>query len=415
MLLYRLTAWLIYGILYPVGRLRIMMATGVSRELWRGRLGRIDPVSPGGIWMHAASVGELKVIGYLIDYLRSRNSTLAIHITVMTKAGYRLATERMAGVDDTITVSFLPLDASGPVRRTLDRIRPAMLVIAETEIWPNLISQAHRGRIPVVLVNGRMSEKSYRRYHLVRRALASLLTGSDRFFFKTESDFRRFRNFGVTAEQAVVAGDMKFDAPLLPHSEGRRQEIRSRAGVSPDDFLLVAGSTRSGEETILADLVTVIGDRQLRLVIAPRHVERVAEIKAMLDSKKLPAVIYGQSGREPVILVDRMGLMNDLYLAADLAFVGGTLVDIGGHNILEPVWASTPVLFGPYLSNVAEAAEYIVSHNYGVGVDSGPELAQTVKQVMARDRTFAIKTENDRLTSPTAVIGNYILKKLQSA
>ncbi len=415
MILYKLVAWLIYGILYPVGRLRIMMATGVSRELWRGRLGRIDPVSPGGIWMHAASVGELKVIGYLIDHLRSRNSTLTIHITVMTKAGYRLATERMAGVDDTITVSFLPLDASGPVRRTLARIRPAMLVIAETEIWPNLISQAHRGRIPVVLVNGRMSEKSYRRYRLVQKALASLLTGYDRFFFKTESDFRRFRDLGVTAEQAVVAGDMKFDAPLLPRSEGRRQEIRSRAGVAPDDFLLVAGSTRPGEETILADLVTAIGDRQLRLVIAPRHVERVAEIKAMLDSKKLPAVIYGQSGHEPVILVDRMGLMNDLYLAADLAFVGGTLVDIGGHNILEPVWAGTPVLFGPYLSNVAEAAEYIVSHDYGAKIDSGPELAPMVKQVMARDRTFAIKTENDRLTSPTAVIGNYILKKLQSA
>ena len=152
------------------------------------------------------------------------------------------------------------------------------------------------------------------------------------------------------------------------------------------------------------------------MIIAPRHVERVGEIKALFEEKGLPYAIYGHTSTgDNIILVDKMGLLNDLYLAADLAFVGGTLVDIGGHNILEPVWAGTPVIFGPYLSNVLEAADYILANNYGEKVASENDLMNLFQQVIAGDFSFAVKTENDLRNSATAMAGDYILKRLQRA
>lgn len=386
--------------------------------MWRGRLGLISPLGPRDVWMHAASVGEVKVLGYLIDYLKKQDATLRIHVTVMTRAGFKTATDQLDDKGDSVTLSYFPLDALPAVRRSLDLINPASLVIAETEIWPNLISQAAQRNIPIVLVNGRMSEKAFRMYRYVRSFMKRLLALYDRFFFKTEGDFERYRHFGVTPGNSVVVGDMKFDAPLLPRSEGRRSEMRARAGVSDDNFLLVAGSTRPGEEAILANVFRAVHakHKNFRMIIAPRHVERVGEVKALLEEKGLPCDLYGNtSTANGIILVDRMGFLNDLYMAADLAFVGGTLVDIGGHNILEPVWAGTPVIFGPYLSNVSEAADYILANSYGAKVASESDLAGLLQQVIAGELSFAVKTENDLRNSPTAMAGDYILKRLKGA
>lgn len=386
--------------------------------MWRGRLGLISPLGPRDVWMHAASVGEVKVLGYLIDYLRKQDATLRIHVTVMTRAGFKTATDQLGDKGDSVTLSYFPMDAPPAIRRSLDLINPALLVIAETEIWPNLISQAAQRNIPIVLVNGRMSEKAFRMYRYVRSFTKKLLALYDRFFFKTEGDFERYRHFGVTPGNSVVVGDMKFDAPLLPRSEGRRSEMRARAGVSGDSFLLVAGSTRPGEEAILANLFRAVHakHKNFRMIIAPRHVERVGEVKALLEEKGLAYNLYGDaSTANGIILVDRMGFLNDLYMVADLAFVGGTLVDIGGHNILEPVWAGTPVIFGPYLSNVSEASDYILANSYGAKVASESDLVGLLQQVIAGELSFAVKTENDLCNSPTAMVGDYILKRLRRA
>jgi tRNA (guanine-N7-)-methyltransferase len=194
--------------------------------------------------------------------------------------------------------------------------------------------------------------------------------------------------------------------------------MRARAGVASDHFLLVAGSTRPGEEAVLANVLRAVHakHKNFRMIIAPRHVERVGEVKALLEEKGLAYNLYGDaSTANGIILVDRMGFLNDLYMAADLAFVGGTLVDIGGHNILEPVWAGTPVIFGPYLSNVSEAADYILANSYGVKVASESDLAGLLQQVIIGEFSFAVKTENDLRNSPTAMAGDYILKRLKGA
>jgi len=414
MLVYKFITFLIYCLVYPLGRIKIARGS----RFWLGRLGLIDPIGPRSIWMHAASVGEVKVLSYLFDYIKKQEPALTMHVTVMTRAGFKTATDLIGDKDTRITLSYFPLDVRRVISRTLDSIKPALLTIAETEIWPNLINEASKRNIPVVLVNGRMSEKAFQRYQFLRPMFAKLFAQYDRFFFKTEGDLERYQHFGVSQGKSVVTGDMKFDAPLLPRSEGRRREMRARAGAADDSFLLVAGSTRPGEEAILVNVFRTVNakHKNLRMIIAPRHMERIGEVKALLEKKGLSFDVYGQPPQTAgIILVDRLGILNDLYLAADLAFVGGTLVDIGGHNVLEPVWAGTPVIFGQYLSNVAEAADYILANNYGEKVTSESDLVQLLYQVIIGDLSFAVKTESDWHNSPTAVAGKYILKRLKSA
>jgi 3-deoxy-D-manno-octulosonic-acid transferase len=416
MLLYRIVAVIIYGLIYPYGRIKAALGS----ELWQGRLGLIADVGPKKVWLHAASVGEVKVIGYLVDYLKRKRTGLSLHVTVMTQTGHKTARNLF---NSDASVSFLPLDAPVPVNRTLDRIKPELIVFAETEIWPNLIAEAARRGVPMVLVNGRMSARAQRGYRYFRQAIGKLLASYDHFFFKTDEDADRFRYFLAVAgsskePKSDVAGDMKFDAPLTAASAEQRRRIRATLGVGNEAFLLVAGSTRPGEDEILLGLFKGIANvgRRLHLVLVPRHVERASEIKVLMAAQGLPFSVYGDKTEcERLVLVDRMGVLGDLYIAADLAFVGGTLVDIGGHNLLEPVWAGTPVVFGPYLDNVREAAEYVVEHGFGARVASGDELALLVSEVSEGRRTFHTKTEDDQKSSATAVAGDYIVGRLRNA
>lgn len=350
---------------------------------------------------------------------------MTIHVSAMTSAGFRTASLQTA---DNMTVSFFPLDAVRVIRKTFDLIRPDIIVIAETEIWPNLICEADRRGIPLVLINGRMSEKGFGRYRVFRRSLGHLLKKYDRFFFKTDADATRYRFFNIGSDNTEVTGDMKFDAPLPNRSDEKVRRIRDSACIDKNDFLLVAGSTRTGEEEILADLYTSWRSTHsnFRMIIAPRHIDRVSEIRSLLTHRNIAFSIYDdksgdtyQIGHKPdstggLILVDRLGLLNDLYLAADLAFVGGTLVNVGGHNLLEPVWAGTPVLFGPSLSNVKEAADYIMNHNFGAKVSTIDELATLVEQVYSGKIRFSIKRQADLTNSATARIGDYILSRLDN-
>lgn len=413
-LLYRILTALIYLLLYPYGRFR---ASRGSR-LWQGRLGLVMGEGPVDLWMHAASVGEVKVIGFLVDYLKKQSNGLKIRVSTMTRQGYKIASENLS---DKASISYFPLDAGSVMKQFLSKIRPRMIVVAETEIWPNLVRQAAAHGIPIVLVNGRMSPGSFGKYRMIAGSMRNTLAKYDRFFFKTVEDAERYRYFGVGDDRSEVAGDMKFDAPLLPRSVERIAEIRSQWGVEGDKFLLVAGSTRSGEEATLIGVYQRLIGRSplLRLVLAPRHVERAAEVKSLLDSEGVRWYTYGETpGADDkrgaaVVLVDRMGVLNDLYLAADLAFVGGTLVDIGGHNLLEPVWAGTPVLYGPSLANVAEAAQYIEAHRYGAQVASSDKLAEAVESVIEGRTKFEVKTESDLSRTATVKAGKYILERLK--
>ncbi|MBK7140643.1 MAG: hypothetical protein IPH75_01025 [bacterium] len=385
-------------------------------ELWAGRLLTELPAK-ADIWMHAASVGEVRIISHLLDYLRSVDPTLTYHITVMTRTGYQTA---KSACGDFAKISYFPFDVPMLWRKFLDRMQPRIVVIAETEIWPNLIETLEIRKIPVVLVNGRLSEKAHGRYIFVRGSIGKLLSTYDHLFLKGKDDYKRYQDLGVPETRMTLAGDMKFDAPLVERTADQKQVSRRFLSVNPDQFLLVAGSTRPGEEAQLIEIYRNLINNfpQLRIAIVPRHIERTEEIMSMIQQQGLNGQIAGTDilpRANTIRVVNRMGMLIDLFAAADLAFVGGTLVDLGGHNLLEPVWAGTPVLFGPSVYNVRDAADYITEHHFGAMVQSGAELESAVAQVIVGDRTFARKTRSDLSQSATAIAGNHILKRLAHA
>lgn len=402
--------------IYRAGHLYGKARSEAGNQLWKGRLGLIGDRPARRIWLHAASVGEVRVTGYLVEYLLKRRPDLTFHITTMTKAGFNTALTQYQSPN--ISPAYFPIDAVSAVRKTLDAVKPELIVIAETEIWPNLISEASSRGIPIILVNARMTARALGRYRWFRSTMKSLLNKYDRFFFKADDDAQRYYRLGMDPSKGVVLGDMKFDAPMVARTEEKMRQIRQQAGISMDAFLFVAGSTRPGEEAIIANVFRELTAQfeNLAVVIAPRHIERIDEVKSLLKDKAVEFAIYGNNPHQHrVVLVDRLGLLNDFYLAADLAFVGGTLVDIGGHNVLEPVWAGCPVIFGPSLFNVQEAADYIVEHNFGAIADSQEDLVSLLKNILAGDIIYARKSSNDSDKSPTTVVGEYILDKLKSA
>jgi len=413
MLLYRIFGLVIYCVVYPYGRIR----AAFGDEAWRGRLAVHGCCKAADIWLHAASVGEVRVISYLVDYMKKKRPALRMHVTVMTRAGYSTA-KTLFG--DNATISFLPLDVAFLQHRAMSSIQPRLLVIAETEIWPHLIQAASIANVPIVLVNGRMTDRALNRYLRFKRMFVLLLSCYDRIFTKSEDDRARFLRLGAAPDGCETAGDMKFDAPLLERCNQKRQQIRDALGIAGDECLLVAGSTREGEEEQLLAVYRSVraDDSRVRLALAPRHLTRLAEVEQTAQAQGLRMRRYSASvehSPQDIVLIDQMGLLNDLYLAADLAFVGGTLVDIGGHNVLEPVWAGTPVLFGPSIGNVREAAEYILENKYGAQAAGAAQLETIIRKYLQRGVSFRVKTGDDFTHSPTAHTGDYILRKLDRA
>lgn len=405
---YRLVTGLTGMILSPWARLR----AALGNRRWAERWGLVRSIGQVDVWIHAASVGEVRVVANLIGFLRDHREGTTIHVTTMTSTGQATARSLFGG---DVSISYLPLDTPAAVSRTLKRIRPGVMVIAETEIWPNLIRGLKNRAIPIIMINARMTPHAFGRYAKVRGFVGRLLQGYDRFFYKSDEDAARYEVLGVPTSRGVVVGDMKFDTPLPDRSLERVAQLRRDLGISNGDFLLVAGSTRDGEDILLLDMYKELRRSypDLRLLLAPRHVERADDIRRLAGERGLPLATYPESS-DAVTLVDRVGLLNDLYLAADLAFVGGTLVDVGGHNLLEPVWAGTPVLYGPSLANVSEAAGHIESHQYGARVNDSSELAELLVAVLSGERHFRVKGQDKLADSATAHAGQYILSRLDN-
>jgi tRNA (guanine-N7-)-methyltransferase len=382
---------------------------------WLGRLGVVYVNEPIDIWMHASSVGETRILGHLITYLTNENRDLKIHVTTMTDAGQATAKEFFK--TGKIGLSYFPLDYKVAIKKTFDSINPKMLLIAETEIWPNLINEAKRNNIPVVLINGRMSPKAFGKYKLIRNSLTKILKCYDHFFLKTDEDFQRFGyfNHGVLTE---VAGDMKFDAPIQNRSIEKVTEIKNNSGVNHNAPLFVAGSTRPGEEELLLDCFANVSRKytDFTMIIAPRHLDRLENIALLINSRGLDFKFYSESEKnnERLILIDQLGLLNQLYLAADISFVGGTLVDIGGHNLLEPVWAGSPVLFGPSVFNVTDASEFIKNNNYGMMINDSNQLTDNLIKFFNKELTFEKKSKDSARKPTTEIIGQYILKRISN-
>lgn len=344
-----------------------------------GRLSRSKTV----VWLHAVSVGEVLAARPLVERLRTRLPHNDWLITVTTPTGRERA-EAVFGAF--ATVRYLPYDLPGAVRRFLDRIEPALAVVMETELWPNLFAELRRRNVPLVLANVRMSEKSatgYRKFAALTRDILSNVTWAA---VQTEHDRRRMVELGLSAERIAVTGSVKLDAQIFPESITAGRHLRELLGVNRP--IWIAASTRPHEEAIVLDahrdVLRQLPDAGLLLV--PRHPERFEEVAQLIAQRGF--VSHRRSSASApsrdwqVYLGDTMGELTTLYAASDVAFVGGSIEPLGGQNILEPAALGLPVLSGPHTFNFAQVADELEKAGGLVRVADAAELAASVVRLL---------------------------------
>jgi len=335
------------------------------------------------LWLHAVSVGEAVVGGILVSRLRARRSGLPLLVSTVTATGREVARERIPQAEGHI---YFPLDFSGPVARALTAVNPRLVLLTEGEIWPNFLEACHFRGVPVLLVNGRVSHRSFRRCRLVKPLYRRVLTRIALFCMQGEGDARRILALGADPERVVVTGNIKYD------DEEANDQFPARlapvARLVDGRPVWVAGSTHRGEEGPILQAFREIrtGVPGSILVLAPRHPERIPEVEMLLREAELPFVprsaLTGDAAELPsVVLVDTMGELSHLYSLATVAFVGGSLVPAGGHNILEPARYRRPILFGPHMDNFAEVAEAFLGEGTPHRVRDAPELAARVLEL----------------------------------
>ncbi len=392
-----------YYIAFPV--LYILYRTGSHK--WGDRLGFYDNQhieKDCDIWLHASSMGEVKVLGTIIHELKKLEESLRIHVSVMTEAGYGRARELFSG---DAAIGFLPLDYASPIKRFLNAANPAAAVFIETEIWPNIIHELGRRKIPVFLANGRLSESACRHYRWFKSGLKNIFGYYKILLVQSDADRERYLKIGVESSHIKVMGSLKFDAPVNILSPVKRELIRDELRFDKKTRLFTAGSTRNGEEELILDAFKrLLSDfEDIRLILAPRHLNRLDEVCRLIEKQGLSYSRYSLPVNLPddikILLVDKFGVLNELYAISDIAFVGGTLVDIGGQNILEPVWVGVPVLYGPSIYNVKDSSEYIIKGGYGEMVRDGEGLCQKLRLFLGGQKDYKRKSPDD--IEPTRV------------
>jgi 3-deoxy-D-manno-octulosonic-acid transferase len=351
------------------------------RAGWRERLGA-GPVAEGGIWLHAASVGEVTASAKLVGTLRARGHPITLSTTSTT--GRALCAQLHPGVAHRLA----PLDHPWCVDAALDRARPHAVVFVETELWPVWIAACERRAVPVLVVSGRISDRSLSRYRWVSPWLASALGRLRAIGARTEQDAERFIELGAPPERVAVTGDLKLDPADAPRALAA--ELAAWLGDAP---LVVAGSTHAGEEQALLDAQVAWerAGRRAVLVLAPRHPQRAAEVAALARRSGRRVVLRsephgGALAGGDVGVLDTLGELPALYTRAAVAFVGGTLASVGGHNVLEPAAAGTPAVYGPHVANVRHAVELLESVGAGEGVADAAALGDAVVRALADER-----------------------------
>jgi 3-deoxy-D-manno-octulosonic-acid transferase len=386
-LLYNLLLLLSALFLVPYYLLR-GLRYGKSRRGIRERLGYYSPEQLADfkkkpiIWIHAVSVGETRAAMPLLKQMRLNYPDFQILVSNVTETGHAIALE-----DKEIDLClFFPFDFSWAVRRALNTVNPELIIIVETEIWPNFTRQAHQLGIPLILVNGRISDRSFPRYRAARFLLQPILDRFSAFCMQSQTDAERISALGAPDGRVENTGNLKFDHDLKDVTEEEIQQKKNQYRLPEQVAILVAGSTHDGEEKQLLAAFRQISaqiDQDLILILIPRHPERKREVQSLLKDSKFnyrlrSSLQEGDHLLSPgdVLLVDTLGEVLDFYSVADLVFVGGSLVPIGGHNLLEAALLSKPVLFGPYIHNFKEISAKLIRAGAGVRVANEQALVR---------------------------------------
>lgn len=339
------------------------------------------------IWLHAVSVGESIAARPLLKALRTQYPGHAIVVSNTTETG--------RGISSTFPEKdlciYFPFDFMPAVCRALDSIRPALIIIMETEIWPNFTREATRRGIPVVLANGRISDRSFSRYLKLDWFFRHALQLFSCLCMQTETDRERIIAIGAPDGRTLAAGNLKYDIPMCVADVDEKKLLRDSYTIPENLIVLTAGSTHAGEEkhiiAMYKELAATTGC--LFLILIPRHPERCGEVAAILKdsglafSRRTSLSSTGRFQQGEVLLVDTIGEMMNLYALSDIAFVGGSLVPTGGHNLLEPASAGVASVFGPHMTNFREITELALQYGAGIQVDTPEELTVTVRALIA--------------------------------
>ncbi len=354
--------------------------TGKYLRNFRERLGRlpggIRAGEQGSIWIHAVSVGEVLAARTLVAPLKQRFPELEVFLSTTTLTGQAIARSSVCGVDG---LFYAPFDFRFAVRAVLGILEPKLLVLVETELWPNLIHEARQRGARIAIVNGRISPRSFGRYRVIRGFLKPVLAEIDLFLMQADAHADRIRTLGAPPDRVRAFGNLKFDALEAPQPSAALARVAAGAAGRP---LWVAGSTVEGEEPLVLAAFQHLRQRipEAALLLAPRHPERFAAVTALVEGAGLPVVRRsalpdsGWNGRD-VLVLDSIGELAQLYRFATVVFVGGSLVPAGGHNVLEPAVAGKPVVVGRHMEDFQEIADQFLAAGALLQVDSAEALA----------------------------------------
>ncbi len=380
-----------------------------------------DPV----IWIHAVSVGEVVTAASILDELRRRAPLARIVLSTTTSTGQETARKRALEVDALV---YCPYDAPWAVRRALDAIRPSLLVLVDTELWPNLIALTHQRGARIVVANARFSDKAARRARLVRWHYRWMLSLVDAVLAQSQLDAERYIDFGALPERTEVTGSIKFDEQFPEVSPAAAAKLRQDLGLAPNLPVWVVGSSREGEEAYVLDAFQTLRLEQhpLQLIIAPRHPERGDEVERIVRNRGYHPIRRtelqkaAQSGAPPpaptdrpedsVVILDTIGELARVYAIADVVTVGGSFIRWGGHNMLQPMAQGKPVIFGPYTQNFRDIVQVARQAEAVIEVSGPEELAAAVARVLTSEgerdllslRALKVVRENRGASARTA-------------
>ena len=382
--------FLIFSIIY----LPVLIFKGKLHREFPERFGRYDKVkerallSGGGrIWIQAVSVGEVTVCKSLISLLRERFPGHDLVLSTITKAGNDLAKNLFS--KDAIIIYF-PLDFSFTVKKAIKYIKPDIYIMIETEIWPNLLSELSRNSVPSVMINGRISDRSIGKYRLVKPFLKNVLSKVRAFCMQDSIDAERVISLGASSDRVHITGNMKFDAEV-PYNTKDTAAIRRSLGLNGDDQLFVAGSTHKGEEEVVVEAFKALVNEfpKLKLLIAPRHIDRIEKIEKIVKKCGFKAVRV--SGLDElritdcelrILILDTIGHLNEAYSVATLVFIGGSLVKHGGQNPVEPAVLGKAMLFGPHMFNFRYITKALLKEDAALQIADKEELVNNLRMLI---------------------------------
>jgi 3-deoxy-D-manno-octulosonic-acid transferase len=342
------------------------------------------------IWIHAVSVGEVLTARALLPQLRERYPRLRIFLSTTTMTGQQVARGNVHDVDE---VFYFPFDLRPIMKRTLGLVKPRLLIIMETELWPNLLRVCHKAGVKTVLVNGRISARSFPRYRLARAFFRRVLAHVDRFCMQSEESARRIIEIGADRTRVSVTGSLKFDSLEIPGTAGAdrgRNRVLRYFRITGGRPVIIAASTLKGEEEPVLDAFQRVRATwgNALLIIAPRKPERFDEVERLARRggwrvARRTELPVDSEPRVDVVVLDTIGELAQVYQVATVVFVGGSLVDAGGHNILEPAVFGKPIVFGPHMHNFTDIARTFIDNRGAIQVRSAAELEATLVELLS--------------------------------